>query len=212
MADRGFEVEVEEVIPVQLPSGATFYVLTESEREYIADRVRRYLTDNHFSNISDFQDIDKMVTFELFIHRWSMWMSKGVNYFNDAIDENKLAQQINAYSTELRQLKKNLGIDKVNRDRQRGDDSVAAYLDNLRTRAKEFGVTREGQSAKSIELFQQLKSLITFYDNADEIERRENGVTQEEIVDWVRTVAIPEFDKIDAEFRKNKQRYWIRHQ
>ncbi len=207
---QGFDIQVEDGIPVLLPSGATFLVLTESEQQYVDERVSRYLTDNHFTNVSDFQDIDKMVTFELFMHRWSLWMSKGRNYFNDDIDEQKLSRQINEYSTELRQLKKNLGIDKVNRDRQRGDDSSAAYLDSLRVRAKEFGIMRNQMSAKSIELFQQLKSQIIFYDNADEIERRENSLTMDDIFEWIRESAIPEFDEIDKVFRKEKQSMWIR--
>lgn len=212
MSDQGFEVAVEEGIAVTLPSGATFEVLTDTEASYVEERVRRYLTDNHFTNVSDFQDIDKMVIFELFIHRWARWMSRGVNYFDDAVDESRLSRQINEYSTELRQLKKNLGIDKVNRDRQRGDDSIASYMDKLRERAKEFGVMRDTQSAKAIELFQQLKALVIFHDNADEIERRESQVTQDDLLEWVRGVAIPEFDRIDAEFRKGQQRMWIRDQ
>lgn len=209
MTDRAFEVEVEGGISVSLPSGANFWVLTDSEKEYVEERVKLYMTHNHFVNVSDLQDIDRMVTSELLVYRWALWMSKQVDYYNQPIDEKQLAQQVNAYSTELRQLKRSLGIDKVSRDRQRGDDSVVAYLDNLGTRAKEFGVMRDRQSSKSIELFQQLKSLLTFYDNADEIERRENGVTAEEIFDWIRNIAIREFDSIDDEFRKS-QKMWIR--
>lgn len=212
MTDRGFEVEVDAGLPVKLPSGATFLVLTDTERDYVQERVSRYLADNHFVNVSDFQDIDKMVVFELFMHRWSLWMSKGVDYYNDPVDAKVLAQQLNAYSTELRLLKKNLGIDKVARDRQRGDDSVAAYLDNLRMRAKEFGVMRHAQSAKAIELFQQLQSLLVFHDNCDETERRENGVTLEDVLDWIREVAMPEFNVIDEHFKKNQQSNWIRRQ
>lgn len=212
MADRGFEVEVDEGIPVRLPSGANFLVLTDSEKNYVEERVTRYLADNHFVNVSDFQDIDKMVIFELFMHRWSLWMSKGVDYYNDPVDAKVLAQQLNAYSTELRLLKKNLGIDKVARDRQRGDDSAAAYLDNLRRRAKEFGVMRNKQSAKAIELFQQLKSLIILHDNCDELEQRENACTIDDVMAWVREIAIPEFDALDETFKREKQSQWIRKQ
>ena len=210
MSERGFEIEAEEGQPVALPSGATFYVQTDSEKEYVEERVEKYLSHNHFTNISDFQDIDKMVTFELFMHRWSLWLSKGMDYFGNAVDEKSLARQINEFATEMRQLKKNIGIDKVSRDRQRGDDSVAAYLDKLKQRAKEFGITRNQQASKSIELFQELKALITFHDNADEIERAENHVKVDDILDWIRETAIPEFDKIDSEFRKTQQKMWIR--
>lgn len=212
VTDRGFEVEVDEGIPVRLPSGATFLVLTDSEKQYVEERVERYEADNKFKNVSDKQDEDKMIYFELFMHRWSLWMSKGVDYYNDPVDAKVLAQQLNSYSTELRLLKKNLGIDKVARDRQRGDDSVAAYLDNLRMRAKEFGIMRNKQSAKSIELFQQLKSLLLFHDNCDELEQRENACTVDDVMSWIREFAIPEFDALDDDFKKNQQSQWIRRQ
>lgn len=210
MSDIGFEVQVKDGIPVTLPSGSSFPVATDSEQRYVEERARRYMTDNHFTNVSDLQDVDRMLMFELFIHRWSMWMSKGMDYFNEPVDEQKISRQINEYSTELRQVKKNLGIDKVTRDRQRGDDSISTYLENLKIRAKSFGVTRNLQATKSVELFQQLKAQIIFHDNADEIERVENAVTIDDIIEWLRSTAIPEFDKIDDEFRKSEQTMWIR--
>lgn len=215
MTDRPYDVAVEQGIAVRLPSGATFYVLTQDEAEYLNERVRRYMAENRFINISDHQDIDKMVTFELFVQRWSLWLSRGQDYFGDDIEPSEqrvLADRISSYSTELRQLKKNLGIDKVTRDRQRGDDSTAAYLDQLRIRAREFGIMRNEQFAKAIELFQQLNALIVVHDNSDELERKEQSVTQEDIFEWIREVALPEFQAIDEQFRGESQRMWVRRQ
>lgn len=209
---KPFDVTAEEGFPVQLPSGATFIVLTQDESDYLVDRVHRYLTDNRFVNVSDVQDIDRMVMFELFIHRWSLWLSKGIDYFGDEINSRELADRVNAYSTEIRQLKKGLGVDKVARDRARGDDSVVAYLEQLKVRAGEFGVLRSDQFAKVIELFQQLKALMIYNANTDELEKREQHITNEELLDWIRDVAIPEFDAIDEEFRTTVQRMWIRNQ
>lgn len=204
--------KVEQLLVVQLPSGANFIVQTPEEHRYLTERVSRYLSDNHLPNISDRQDLDRMVSFELFIHRWSMWLSRGINYYGDDIDERILAGQIEAYSTEVRLLKKTLGIDKPARDRARGDDSVVNYLLRLRERAREFGVMRNRQFDRVLELFQQLRALIGFYDRTDEIERRDNQATMEDIFDWIRTVAIPEFDEIDKTFRETQQRLWIRDQ
>jgi hypothetical protein len=212
MTDAAIEVESEEGFPVRMPSGAMFYVLTGDEVAYLEERVQRYLKDNHFINISDFQDIDRMLEMELLVHRWSLWLSRQKDYYGEPIDEKTLAQTVNSYSSELRLLKKNLGIDKVARDKQRGDDSVAVYLDNLRQRALEFGVMRNDQFDKAIELMQQLVALVTYHDNCDEIERIEQHVTQDDLMEWLRTVAIPEFEAIDEEFRTTKQKLWIRAQ
>lgn len=199
-------------MPVTLPSGALFSVLTQDEIDYVTDRVSRYLADNHFVNVSDLQDVDRMVTMELLVHRWTLWLSRGKDYFDDDIDEKSFRASVGDYSTEVRQLKKSLGIDKLTRDKTKGDDSVQEYLAQLRIRAREFGVMREGQLNKALELFQQLKMLVTLHDNSDTEERREMHCTMEDVLDWMRTVAFPEFDEIDAHFRSNQQRYWVRSQ
>lgn len=210
--DRPFDVFVPESgISVQLPSGATFYVLTQDEADYLNERVTRYLSDNHFVNVTDFQDVDKMVTFEMFIHRWNLWLSKGKDYFNDDINAKQLADTIQSYSSELRQLKKALNIDKTSRDRQRGDDSVPAYLDALRQRAREFGYMRNEQFQHIIESFQRLTAYLTYHDNCTEKERVEQGITMDDVIVMLRET-IRDFNAIDEDFRKNKQSVWIRKQ
>lgn len=211
VTDRGFDVSVEDGIPVDLPSGATFYVLTQDEADYLRERVERYLSDNHFKNVSDFQDVDKMVVFELFVHRWTMWLSKGRDYYNEEINSKQLADTINSYSTELRLLKKNLGIDKPARDRQRGDDSVPAYLDALRQRALEFGYHRNAQANLVMEAFQRLSAMITYHDNCTDEERLEFGVTMEDCFDVLRQ-EVAAWNTLDEEFRTTKQQYWVRRQ
>lgn len=203
---------VEDGLPVQLPSGAQFYVLTQDEVDYVQDRVKRYTSDNHFTNVSDLQDVDRLVTMELLSHRWTLWVSRRKDYFDDDIDEKAFRASINDYSSEVRQLKKALGIDKLTRDKQKGDDSVTEYLAQLRIRAKEFGVMRNTQLNKALELFNQLKMLLTLHDNSDEVERREMHCTEDDIFEWMRQVAFPEYDVIDAHFRENSQKYWIRKQ
>lgn len=209
--ERAYDLQADEGIAVGLPSGAMFYVLTQDEADYLNERVRRYLSDNHFVNVSDFQDIDKMVTFEMLVHRWSLWLSRGQDYYGSSIDEKQLAAQVNAYSGELRLLKKNLAMDKVARDRARGDDSVAVYLANLRERALEFCVMRSQQACRAIEAIQRIAGIIGYYDNCDDSERREHGVELTDVLAVIRE-ELAEFAKIDEEFRKNVQRYWVRKQ
>lgn len=199
-----------ELLTVSLPSGATFVVEVPDEQHYLVERCRRYQSDNHFTNVSDTQDLDRMITFELFIHRWSLWLSRGMDYYGDEIDQRAVASQIESWSSEVRLLKKTLGIDKPARDKARGDDSVVSYLLRLRERAGEFGVMRNTQFDKALELFQQLKALIGFHDRTDELEQIENQAKMEDVFAWIRDVAIPEFDAIDEQFRHNHQRLWVR--
>lgn len=197
------------MVGVRLPSGAVFPVHQE-EVEYLVDRARRYLEENHFSNISDFQDVDRMLFTEVMCFRWGVWISRQKDYWGDAVDVDQLQASLKAHSMELRQLKKGLGIDKVQRDKAKGEDSVPAYINNLLSRAKEFGVHREMQTAKALELFNQLKALVTLHLNADEVERAELHMQVEDILDWLVNIAFPEYDALDLHFRTNQQRYWVR--
>lgn len=196
-------------MPVTLPSGAVTLVLTDEEERYVNDRVARYLSDNAFTNVADLQDVDRLITFELFVHRWSLWLTVGKDYFDEAISEKPLGERINLYSREARLLKSALGLDKKARDRAKGEGSVNNYLDMLRLRAREFGYKRNQEAAKAIELMQQMKALATLHANCDEQERREWHCEATDVVEWILTVAVPEFDAIDEAFRA-EQRMWIR--
>lgn len=206
-----YQMQADDGIPVTLPSGAQYYVLTTAEEQYLQDKIRRYLEDNHFVNISDMLEIDRMVTFELLIHRWTLWLAKNKDYWNDPINADKLSATCSEYSREVRQIKKGLGVDKLARDKTRGDDSVAALWDNLRTRAREFGYARNEQFVAVLTAFHRIKASIVFYENCDEVERKENAC---ELTDVLRVVKeeIEKFDQIDEDFRFKKQRLWVRNQ
>lgn len=215
IADDATEAEHEdEMRPVVLPSGALFKVHS-SEEDYFTDRVTRYMDDNHFTNVSDLQDLDRVLIGEVLIWRWGQWVMQGRNYWGDPIDDTAMQKSIKEMSNELRQVKGSLALDKVSRDRQRGEDSVSAYLANLRTRAMQFGIKRNKEQDKALELFHQLKSLVTLYDNCTDDERIERKVTMDHIFYWMREVAFPEFERIDEHFRREgpeAQKAWIQDQ
>ena len=199
-------------LPVRMPSGAVFKVLTRSEVDYLDERVAKYTHEFAWTNPSDLQDVDRMLILELMVYRWGLFLSMSKDYFGDPIDEQALRRSLNDYSGELRQLKKSIGLDKVSRDKERGDDSVPAYLERLRQRAKEFGINRNKMMDKGLELSQQLIALYTLYENCDEQERHEQQCGAEDILSWIRDVYIPEFQSVDEAFRKNHQTYWIADQ
>jgi hypothetical protein len=208
---RAYEIQAGAGIPVQLPSGAIYHVLTDEEERYLTDKIKRYLSDNHFVNVSDVQDIDKMITFELLIHRWSSWVAKGRDYYDEDINIKQYAEMVKEYSVEVRQLKKALGVDKSTRDRTRGDDSIASLWSNLQRRAAEFGYKRNDEFVQVITSFQRLKAMVTFHDNCDALERKENACDIEDVLEVLRA-EIRKFDEIDEKFKFEKQALWIRSQ
>lgn len=205
-ADDGYD---EEFIEVEGCSGAVYKVLTDEEELWWNAVKQRYLEDNKFSNISDLQDLDRVLQMELIIYRYNRWVTRGDDYHGSAIDEVQLNRDIRDYNKEVRALKDAIGIDKKSRDKDKGD-SIAAYIENIRQRAKEFGVMRNEQAVMAITLMKQIQSIVELYENCDDYEKEQNKYRAEDLFGWIRDVAIPKFDEIDKEFRETTQKYWVR--
>jgi len=199
------------LVPVRLPSGGSFFV-HDRELGYFNDRRDRYLKDNHFVNVSDFQDLDRLIIAEMLTQRWGMWISSKRDYWGDPVDENQYQKALKEHSAEIRQLKKALGLDKETRDKVKGEDSVDAYIRSLRQRAKEFGVMRNQQAAKAIELINDVKARAILWSNCDEQEKIQQGCTSDQVIQWILDDVIPEFDEIDTKFKQGTQTYWVRDQ
>ena len=194
-------------VEVVTPSGGKFKLMHEDEADYFNERAQLYLEQNKFTNISDLQDLDRILIIETMLWRWELWVSQEADYLGQPVDLNDMKKYIHDFMKELRMAKKAIGIDKVSRDKDKGE-STAQYLDELRHRAKEFGVKREEELTKALTLFMELRALVTLHNNCTDEERKENGVELPDILRWLNEVAFPEYDKIDEYFRQNNQKYW----
>lgn len=106
---------------VRTPSGSDLHLQTQEEAAWY-DQIRdRYLKDNHFPNVSDLQDLDRLLLLEVLVYRWGLWMGQGFDYFGTRIEESQLRTYIKEYSAETRLLKASLGIDKATRDKDKGE-------------------------------------------------------------------------------------------
>lgn len=198
-----------EGLPVKAPSGAEYKVLTQGEVVYYEDIKARYLEHNSFSNMSDLQELDRIIIMELIFWRWSNWMSMETDYWDQPIDVDDQNKRLKILSGEIRLVKKGLGVDKSSRDKDRGS-SLAEYIENLGRRAKEFGYNREKQFEQGMILINELIALGTFNGNCDDIEKKELHVTDAECMNWIRNYLTPKYEEIDRHFKQNTQRYWVR--
>lgn len=197
-----------QMFPVQTPSGSMINLMTQDEADWFDERQKLYVSQNKFTNQSDLSDLDRVLFMECMIHRWSTWITQGFDYFMARVDEKQIQQNIAEYSKELRQIKKSLGIDKVTRDQSKAE-SVGDYITKLLQRAKEFGYHRNEQYQKAVTSIYELKTMVGLYDRSDETEREDLGLSQESILEWIRTNLIAEWDELDASFRE-EQKMWIR--
>jgi hypothetical protein len=182
--------------------------MASDEQERYTRQRDRYLKDNAFTNVSDVEDLDRLLTLEIMVYRWGIWLTQGWDYQESRINERELKDSIKEYSTEIRMLKASLGIDRVNREKDKGE-SLGQYVNNLLRRAKEFGYQRNKEYEKSVTMTWELINQIQTHDRCDEQERRELGLSPEQIVDWVRKEVIPEWEAMQQSFRET-QTIWIK--
>lgn len=203
------EVDVErDTRVVHGAGGAPIEVMNQMEEDWFNERQAEYLEQYLFENVADLTDLDRLMVQELLSMRYGFWLTRGLDYDDAEFVEKSVSERKNKLDTEIRQLKKHMGMDRKGRVESESE-SVAEYLKNLLRRANEFGVHRDNQVAKAIDLFMELKKLVGLHDRTDEEEQRHLGVDEDSILEWIRDVAIPEFDAIDDAFRKN-QRIWLR--
>lgn len=195
---------------VLTPTGSELHLRTREEAMKYEEIRDRYLKDNAFPNVSDLQDLDRLLTFEIITYRWQLWLGQGFDYDHSRIDESAIKTSIKEYSVETRLLKLALGIDKATRDKEKGE-SLADYVTKLLERAKIFGYHRNKQYERAVTAFWQLRSMVMTYDRCDAEERSQLDLTPETILDWVRENLIEKWDEMEADFRKN-QSIWIRDQ
>lgn len=110
-----------ELFEVESPTNSTFYLQTAAEAEYYERQKNKYLSHNKFTNISDLEDLTRLLTLEVMVYRWSTWLAQGFDYLASRVDESGLKNSVREFSVEVRQVKASLGIDRATREKDRGE-------------------------------------------------------------------------------------------
>jgi hypothetical protein len=195
-------------VEVKGASGAVFTVANQMEADWFMENKQRYLEQYRFGNVADMQDLDRLLGLELLSYRYASWMLQGgVDYDGQFIDDKAIRDHKQKIDQEIRLVKASMGMDRKGRVESE-QQSTAEYLKNLLRRAQEFGIHRDHQIAKSIDLMNEVSKLVGLHDRSDEEEKHHLGVSAEQILAWLRDVALPEYRAIDDAFRAN-QRLWI---
>lgn len=204
-ADEGFEVST--------PSGGEMPVATATEKAYYERLRDKIAGEFEFTVSSDLNDLDRILSMELTVWRLANQLTKSVDLHGRSllpIDQTRLQGSLTQTQTALAKAKNELGISKAARDKAQDGESVAAYLENLRVRAGEFGIHRNNQVTKALALINEICSKSDSFLRMNELERMKFGFqTAEDVLVWITTEAYPEFNAIDEAFRENGQRFWI---
>lgn len=207
-ADQPLYTNIDPDLLVYLPTGTPFPTMNEDERDYLQSQTQGYL-EMRFEHASDLAELDRLLQMELLSHRWRMWLALNETYDGAKIDP-KLSEKADKLSIEIRQVKSKLGIDKMTRDRTRGEGSLWQRISLLLTRARRFELYRCRQTERALELTNELISLVQLHQNtkAHPEEMREMRVTPEDLIQWIWEVYKPEFEEIAEHFADHEQRIW----
>ena len=198
-------------VSCRMVSGEVVRVLGDVEARWFNSTRDQYLEQLHFSETTDLRDLDRLLVLELMIFRWTQQLAAGQDYIGLDIDEEKIRKNIKEYSDAVTKIKESMGLTKKARDDAANSGDFATWLAELKMRARAFGIHREKQLNKALVLINELMSIIAAYDRSDAEERGKLGFENEaEIVEWIRTTLTPEYEAVDAHFRKHDQSYWIK--
>ncbi len=204
----GEDEEEDAFVVVEGASGTRFHLLNMEEGTWFELSLDRYTEQYHFENIADLQDLDRLLGLELLSYRYANWLLRESDYDGNPFDDKAVREHKDKVDKEIRGIKQHMGIGRKTRVESESQ-SVSDYLGDLLGRAAEFGIHRDEQNAKILNLFMELKKLVGLHERTDEEERKELGVSLDDILIWIVEVAIPEFDALDDHFRVN-QRMWIK--
>jgi len=200
---------VEKGLPVTLPSGTKWLVLTTGEQKFVQRLTKAYTDTFKFTNISDVSGLDQIVQLEMLMHRIASQLALGHDYLGGVLpDEGGMRRQLQQLSAELRQLKDSLRLDRTSRT-QDEDTETIGYITMLLKRADVFGIKRDDETAMAIELMNEVLGKVQLYHNSTEEERKEMRCTPVDIVEWLHTKGREKFDAIDRHFREVNKFTWF---
>lgn len=198
------------LITVVTPTGGTIEVQGPAEEARYNEGLTAYTTNVAYTERSDLEDLERILYMELMVYRWGRWMMAGKEYDGTIItNEGELRRWISDYTDKITKTKESLKLDRKGRE----NDQSATFQqrwERLAQHAQDFGIMREAQLGRALEIMQGLFGVVAAFDRSDEEERTKLGFPDaDSIVQYMRE-SRPEFDAIDEYFRTHDQRFWVR--
>lgn len=196
---------------VNLCSDEVVYVQTDVEQRWFNATKGKYLGENKFDQVTDYQDLDRLLILELLVFRWTQHLASGFDYQKHVIDDDLLRKQLKEQGDVILKLKQSLGLDKKTRDAALNDGNFHTWFMDVKRRAKIFGIHRETQLNVALGLMNDLSGHLGAFDRSDEEERKKLGFqTEKDLIAWVRDEMLPQYRQVDQYFLENEQKLWKR--
>lgn len=197
-------------ITVKTASNLELVVLTAGEKEFYERQSKTYLDEFGFTSPSDRADLDILLSQELMNYRWTQALITGKDHAGEPVPlvlADQYRRNQNEAARSISQMKTSMGMTRAARDADKG--SLQEYITGLLRSAKEFGTHREEQVILVLTLFNELSSIVGTFDRSNAVEKQKVGIeTHEDIVEWVRSIAIPRYKKLDQDWVDSTQKYF----
>jgi len=194
-----------------LVSGKPIEVQSKLEVEWFEETRNTYQLETKFTEATDLRDLDRLLVLELMVFRWTQWLAKGKQYDGDLTDDEQLRRNIKEYSDQINKIKESMGLNKKARDASAADGNFQQWIDDIKRRAKLFGVHRVRQSTEAIVLMKEIFAVTDTFYRADAEERQKFGYkTEADVVKWIQEQIRPRFNELDEYFLEHDQQYWAK--
>lgn len=197
------------LLKVKTPRGVEIEVMGQAEVDAYEASRDSYLSQADYTVQSDLADLEAILGMELLVSRWVTWLLAGREYNGTTVDENQLRRMIQDYQDRITKKKESLKLDRKGRESDNAQ-SFDKRWQQLAEHCQEFGIMREKQLDAALEFLQTFYAVVAAYDRSNQEERERLGFANADaFLQFVRDHR-PAFEEIDAYFRANSQRYWVR--
>lgn len=204
-------MSVQQTFEVKTVAGDPLFVQSEQERTWYKRAKSSYLRDTKFTEHTDLLDLDRLLCLELLAFRWNQHLTSGVDYDEELTADEALRRKLKDAHESINKLKTTMGLTKAARTATLETGNFQDTWNELKARAKEFGIHREEQLRVALVQMNELSAIVGAFDRSDAVERAKLGYeTEADILTWIREHMLPEYRKVDEHFRANSQRLWRR--
>jgi hypothetical protein len=199
-------------LSVETLGGVIMAVQNRQEKAFYENIAKRYRAQYTMEDPSDIADMDRILTMELLVYRYSQMLGRGEDSSGLSMgprDTATIQKALTDTSVQLGKVKDAMGLSRSARDAAAADD-VASYLTQLLQRAKAFGIHRNDQANMGIALTKEVISVAGTWLRSNDMERSKTKFrTAEDVLQWIVDEVKPQMDQVDKDFRSSKQINWV---
>lgn len=206
----------EHAFEVNTPTGAKLLLRSQEEVEYYNELAKAYLEDYRLHRVSEKVLLSSILAQALNIYRCQAELvgirekvdagGIGLGEYEEVklspADRTGLQKQIGEATKEIREIEKQLGIDKKSRDAG-GAETTADYLTMLKRAAHRMGVHINKRVKLYEEFAMQMRWRLRLLRNGDDEDRRYHNISEANICAWAENV-LKQLENYDKKFAKDQ--------